>query len=32
VTREQHEIEAVLNLVDTIFDGDTGHGRDAPAT
>ena len=26
MAREQHEIKAVLNLVDAVFDGDAGHG------
>jgi hypothetical protein len=25
MTRQQHEIEAIFNLVDTVFDSDTGH-------
>src|SRR5262245_31593941 len=31
MARQKHEIEAVLNLVDTVFNGDAGHGRVAPA-
>jgi len=25
MARQQHEIETVLNIVDSVFDGDTGH-------
>ena len=32
VARQQHEIEAVFDLVDAVFDGDAGHGLVAPAT
>jgi hypothetical protein len=31
VACQQHEIETVLDLVDTVLDGDAGHGRNAPA-
>src|SRR5262249_11464444 len=31
VACQQHEIEAVLDLVDAVLDGDTGHERLAPA-
>src|SRR6476660_5903621 len=31
VARQQHEVETVLDLVDAILNGDTGHGRIAPA-
>jgi hypothetical protein len=30
MARQQHEIESVLDLVDAIFNGDTGHGLAAP--
>ena len=30
MTREQDEIEAIFNLVDTVLDSDTGHGLATP--
>jgi hypothetical protein len=30
--RQQHEVETVLDLVDTILNGDTGHGLVTPGT
>ncbi len=30
MAREQHELEAVFNLINAVFYGDTGHGLVTP--
>jgi hypothetical protein len=32
MARQQDEIEAIFNLVDTVFDGDAGHVRSCNGT